>query len=148
MSISFDLLGKLSLRVWAAILWKIEGVFKLALCHCFRPNPCTRMCVSTIGSFSLFRKKQKYWYKVRRILFFGFFLIWDFSVYFDYLSRITLWGWGTPSPPGPHGGDSGGPSAGGPPGIIWMIGWDCRSSPMYNGINSYSPQQGTIDKAI
>ena len=36
-----------------------EPFFELVIFPCFRPNPYTRMCVSTIGSFSLVRKKMK-----------------------------------------------------------------------------------------
>ena len=57
------------------------------------------MCVSTIGSFSLVGKKVKHNCKLPVTSWFvGFSLILDFPVYFDYLTRITLWNsqWGIP----------------------------------------------------
>ena len=52
----------------------------------FLPNPYTRMCVLTIGSFSLLGNKMKNHCKLQiRSWFFGFPLIFDFSVYFDHL---------------------------------------------------------------
>ena len=39
--------------------WQKHSFFELVIFQCFLPNPYTRMCVSTIGSFSLFRKKWK-----------------------------------------------------------------------------------------
>ena len=63
--------------------------------HCFPPNPYTRRCVSTIESLSLFREILKNHGKLPvRSWFFGFSLIFDFSVYFNYfygnpLSPIT-----------------------------------------------------------
>ena len=90
---------KTSLRVWAAIFERKSPFFELAIFPCFRPNPYTRMCASTIGSFSLFRNILKQHCKTQVESWFGFFfLIWDFSVYFNYLSRITFWGRGDTPP--------------------------------------------------
>ncbi len=59
--------------------------FKLVIFHCFSPNPYTRRCVSTIESLSLFREIVKNHGKLPvRSWFFGFSLIFDFSVYFNY----------------------------------------------------------------
>ena len=48
---------KISLRVWAANFERKCVVFELVIFLRFRPNPYTRMCASTIGLFSQFRKK-------------------------------------------------------------------------------------------
>ena len=72
--------------------------FELVIFLRFRPSPYTRMCESTIGSFSLFGKIFKNPGKTQiRSWFFGTPWNLGFSVYFDYLSRITFWGWGTTS---------------------------------------------------
>ena len=42
---------QISLRVWAAIFESCSLFLELVLFPCFRPNPDTRMCVSTLGSF-------------------------------------------------------------------------------------------------
>ena len=63
------------------------------------------MCVLTIGSFSLVCKVVKIMVNTRVASWFvGFSLIWDFSVYFNYSSRITFWGGGPlPGPLGARG---------------------------------------------
>ena len=79
---------------WRDIVLFSELVFFL----CFRPNSYTRMCVSTIGSFSLFGKTLEHHGKTLvESWFCGHSLILDVFVYFDYSSRITFWGWGTTS---------------------------------------------------
>ena len=67
--------------------FKIDAfLFKLDFFRCFSPNPYTRRCVSTIESLSLFREIVKNHCKLQvRSWFFGFSLILDFSVYFNYL---------------------------------------------------------------
>ena len=58
---------------------------------CFRPNPYTRMCVSTIGSYSFFGKKVKTHGKTHvEPCVFGFSQILYFSVDLDNSSRITF----------------------------------------------------------
>ena len=58
---------------------------------CFRPNPYTRMCVSTIGSYSFFCKIVKTHGKSQvESWIFGFSLIFDLSVYLKNSSRVTF----------------------------------------------------------
>ena len=40
-----------ALSVGAAIFIDITLLSELVICHCFRPNPYTKMCVSTVESF-------------------------------------------------------------------------------------------------
>ena len=55
---------------------------QLVICPVFRPNPYTRMCVSTIGSYSTFAKNVKTHGKsLVESCVFGFSLIFDSSVY-------------------------------------------------------------------
>ena len=57
----------------------------------FRPNPYTRMCVSTIGSYSTLGKIVKKHGKTQvESWVLGFSLIFDFSVYLKNSSRITF----------------------------------------------------------
>ena len=61
-----------------------RGLFPNLIFFIFLPNPYTRMCVSTIGSFSLFREIVKHHCETPvESWFFGISLIWDFSVYFN-----------------------------------------------------------------
>ena len=78
--------------------WEIEPFFELVMFQCFRPNPYTRMGVLTIGAFSFFCKIVKTHCKTKvEPWICGFPLIWESSLYFNYLSRITFGGWGPPS---------------------------------------------------
>ena len=91
----FDICWKISLRVWAAILKRSSFCSELVICPCFPPNPYTGMCVSTTGSFALFGTKVKQHGKTSvESWFFGSSLISDFSVHFNYSSRITVGGMG------------------------------------------------------
>ena len=69
--------------------YKKEAFLELVIFHCSSsPNPytSTRMCVSTTGSLSLSHKKVNTHCKSQvRSWFFGFSLIFDFSVCFNYL---------------------------------------------------------------
>ena len=64
----------------------------------FRPNPYTRMCVSTIGSFSRFGQLvNTYGQTLVESCFLLVSLILDSFVHFIYSLRITVWRWGTTS---------------------------------------------------
>ena len=119
--ICVGVLGKSAFQ--SGLFFRKRGIFfELVISLCFQPNPYTRMCVSTIGSFSLLRNKMKDHGKTLVEFCFFFWVLSDLylSVYFNCLSRITyfhffFWGGALPpSPPGPRGG-GGGPSAGAPP---------------------------------
>ena len=65
---------------------------------CFRPNPYTRMCVSTIGWYSTFGKNMKKHSKSPvESWVFGFSLIFDFLGLFEEFieDNISPLGWGT-----------------------------------------------------
>ena len=67
------------------IFFGIEAFFQTRHFSLFSPNPYTRMCVSTIESLSLFREIVKNHCNLPvKSWFFGFSLIFDFSVYFNY----------------------------------------------------------------
>ena len=80
----------MNLRVWATIFEGKRLFFQTWFVSLFLPSPYTRMCVSTIGSFSHFLYKKKTQCKTRvEFWFWVFSRIFDFSVYFNYL-------WGRP----------------------------------------------------
>ena len=54
---NLDFLFKSAFEFQAAIFETYSPFFELVICPCFRLNPYTRMCVSTLGSCSLFVKK-------------------------------------------------------------------------------------------
>ena len=56
--------------------YKIEAFFELAMFPYFLSNPYTRMCVSTIGSFSLFREIVKNIVKHQSHIFFWILWFW------------------------------------------------------------------------
>ena len=70
----------------------------------FRSDPYTRMCVSTLGSSSTFGKQMNNHSKSQvESWFWGFSVVFVFSVYLSKLSLVTF------PPRGPHGGCDGGP---------------------------------------
>ena len=72
--------------------------FEIVIFLCFRPNPYTRMCVFSKDHFDVTCKKvTKHCKALVEFWFWGFSMILDFPVYFNRLSRITFWGWGTTS---------------------------------------------------
>ena len=62
------------------------------------------VCIDHRIIFTLGWSGGKSWLITIRILVFEFSLILDFSAYFNYLSRMTFWGWKTPPPPPPPPG--------------------------------------------
>ena len=71
---SFDFFQN-RLRVWAAIFVRDSPFFELVIFPCFLPNPCTRMCVSTVRSSYAFGKQIKDYGKTLVESWFGLFLI-------------------------------------------------------------------------
>ena len=57
--IDFRLVGKIPSLSLGCYFWEKDMFFELYFSSCFRPNQYTRMCVSTIGSFSFVDKILK-----------------------------------------------------------------------------------------
>ena len=83
-----------------------RDIFRTCHFSWFLPNPYTRMCVSTIGSFPLFVKQIKHHCKLQvGSWFFGFSLIFDLSLLISIVHKGNNFGDPPPPPlpPGPGG---------------------------------------------
>ena len=104
-------LRKISLRVWAATFERKSPSCRTWLFSLFSAEPLYQnVRIDQRIIFTFWSTSEKPCQKTSRILFFLVFSDFlDFSVYLNYLSKISFWGWGTTAPPpGPHGGGGGG----------------------------------------
>jgi len=89
---------KISLRTWATTFDRNTPFFKLVFFPYFLPNPDTRMCVSTIGSFWLFRKQKTNLTLVKTWFIVFFSTDFRFLCLFQLFMRETIWETSPPSP--------------------------------------------------
>ena len=85
------LFWKIMLWVLGCCFWEIYLFSRTCFFFLFSAEPYTRMCVSTVGSYSTFGNIVKKYGKTQvESWVSGFSLIFDFSVYLKNSSRITF----------------------------------------------------------
>ena len=95
----WKLFWNISLRTWAAIFTRKAPFFELVIFPFFwGPNPYTRMCVSTTGSFSFFREKMKHMVNYKSGLGLGGFLWFSISLFFLIIYKGNRFGTPPPRP--------------------------------------------------